>query len=91
MSRSTTNASKRRDGKNRILIVDDNQANCELLDAYLADVDCEIAFAADGKEALAQIATFQPDLILLDLGFPSFLGIELPPGQLLDLHRAARR
>ena len=63
--------------KNRILIVDDNQANCELLDAYLAEVDCEIAFAADGKEALAQVSTFRPDLILLDVMMPKLSGFEV--------------
>ena len=34
---------------NRILIADDNQANCELLDAYLADLDCEVDFAGDDQ------------------------------------------
>jgi CheY-like chemotaxis protein len=63
--------------KYRILIVDDNQANCELLDAYLAEVDCEIAFAADGKEALAMVATFRPDLILLDVMMPKLSGFEV--------------
>lgn len=63
--------------KNRILIVDDNQANCELLDAYLAEVDCEIAFATDGKEALSQIDSFKPDLILLDVMMPKLSGFEV--------------
>jgi two-component system, OmpR family, alkaline phosphatase synthesis response regulator PhoP len=57
--------------------VDDNQANCELLDAYLAEVDCEIAFAADGKEALSQIDSFKPDLILLDVMMPKLSGFEV--------------
>ena len=34
--------------KPRILIADDNQANAELLEAYLADCDYELAFACDG-------------------------------------------
>jgi len=63
--------------KNRILIADDNQANCELLEAYLVDVDCEIAFAADGKEALDQSAKFKPDLILLDVMMPKLSGFEV--------------
>jgi CheY-like chemotaxis protein len=63
--------------KNRILIVDDNQANCELLDAYLSGLDCEIAFASDGKEALAQVAAFKPDLILLDVMMPKLSGFEV--------------
>lgn len=76
MSQATTKSS-RPTGKNRILIADDNQANCELLDAYLADIDCEIAFAADGKEALARVDDFQPDLILLDVMMPKLSGFEV--------------
>lgn len=63
--------------KNRILIVDDNQANCELLDAYLAEIECEIAFAADGLDALAKVDSFQPDLILLDVMMPKLSGFEV--------------
>ncbi len=62
---------------NRILIVDDNQANCELLDAYLAEVKCVIAFASDGKEALAQVVAFRPDLVLLDVMMPKLSGFEV--------------
>ena len=32
---------------NRILIADDNPANCELLQAYLEEVDCQIELAID--------------------------------------------
>ena len=35
---------------NRVLIADDNAANCELLEAYLAQLDCEIEFATDGQD-----------------------------------------
>ena len=63
--------------KYRILIVDDNQANCELLDAYLAEIDCAIEFAGDGKEALAKVASFRPDLILLDVMMPKLSGFEV--------------
>jgi CheY-like chemotaxis protein len=63
--------------KNKILIADDNQANCELLEAYLADIDCEIEFAADGKETLEKVASFRPDLILLDVMMPKLSGFEV--------------
>jgi CheY-like chemotaxis protein len=63
--------------KNRILVADDNQANCDLLEAYLADVDCELAFAHDGREALARVADFRPDLILLDVMMPKLNGFEV--------------
>ncbi|MCP3696313.1 MAG: response regulator [Planctomycetaceae bacterium] len=62
---------------NKILIADDNQANCELLEAYLASVDCEVAVAVDGQDALDKVADFQPDLILLDVMMPKLSGFEV--------------
>lgn len=61
----------------RVLIADDNLQNCELLDAYLADEPYEIAMAYDGQEALAKVAEFQPDLILLDIMMPKLSGYEV--------------
>lgn len=61
----------------RILIADDNPTNVELLEAYLAGVDCEIASAADGQETLDQVRQFQPDLILLDIMMPKLSGFEV--------------
>jgi CheY-like chemotaxis protein len=63
--------------KNKILIADDNQANCELLEAYLAEVDCTVEIANDGQETLDKITSFQPDLILLDIMMPKFSGFEI--------------
>ena len=62
---------------NRILIADDNQANCELIEAYLADVDCDIEIAVDGQDTLAKVTSFQPDLILLDVMMPKLSGFEV--------------
>jgi two-component system, OmpR family, alkaline phosphatase synthesis response regulator PhoP len=64
-------------GTSKILIADDNQANCELLEAYLAGVDCEIEFAVDGQDTLDKVASFQPDLILLDVMMPKVSGFEV--------------
>jgi two-component system, OmpR family, alkaline phosphatase synthesis response regulator PhoP len=61
----------------KILIADDNQPNVELLEAYLAEVDCEIAVAADGRETLEKVAQFKPDLILLDIMMPKLSGFEV--------------
>ena len=63
--------------KPRILIADDNQANVELLEAYLAEIDCEIAIAADGQETIEQVAAFQPDVLLLDVMMPTLSGFEV--------------
>ena len=61
----------------KILIADDNEANCELMEAYLAGIDCETAIAIDGKDTLEKVVSFQPDLILLDIMMPKYNGFEV--------------
>ena len=61
----------------RILIADDNEPNRELLEVYLADVDCEIATAVDGADTLEKVASFEPDIILLDIMMPKLSGFEV--------------
>ncbi len=62
---------------NRILIADDNAANRELLEAYLASVDCEIEMAVDGQDTLDKVESFRPDLLLLDVMMPKLSGFEV--------------
>ena len=61
----------------RVLIADDNQQNCELLEAYLAGGDYDIVFAADGRQTLDRVAEQAPDLILLDIMMPKLSGYEV--------------
>ena len=63
--------------KSRILIADDNPTNVELLEAYLAGLDCELAVAVDGRDTLDKVAAFKPDLILLDIMMPKLSGFEV--------------
>ena len=60
-----------------VLVVDDNQENLELLQAYLEDIDCEAVSARDGLEALDIISGNPPDLILLDVMMPKMSGFEV--------------
>jgi two-component system alkaline phosphatase synthesis response regulator PhoP len=60
-----------------ILVVDDNQQNRELLQAYLEDMDCRTIPAGDGPEALKIITEDPPDLILLDVMMPKMSGFEV--------------
>ncbi|MEX0728395.1 MAG: response regulator [Planctomycetaceae bacterium] len=61
----------------KILIADDNQQNCELLDAYLSGEGYEIEMAYDGEEALHKVASFGPDIVLLDIMMPKLSGYEV--------------
>ena len=60
-----------------ILVVDDNQQNLELLQAYLEDIDCTTIPAHDGLQALDIVRKNPPDLILLDVMMPKMSGFEV--------------
>lgn len=60
-----------------ILIVDDNPANVDILQARLAAQGFQILTASDGEEALATAREKQPDLILLDIMMPKLDGLEV--------------
>jgi class 3 adenylate cyclase len=61
----------------RILIVDDNETNRDILMARLGPQGYELKQAADGEEALAAARELLPDLILLDVMMPKIDGIEV--------------
>jgi class 3 adenylate cyclase len=59
----------------RLLVVDDNPANLEVLETRLARQGYEIVTARDGDEALVAAREHTPDLILLDVMMPGRDGI----------------
>src|SRR3989338_3532848 len=61
----------------RILIVDDNKVNIELLRAQLKPYNYLLDTALDGEEALLKIAKDPPDMVLLDLMMPKISGYEV--------------
>jgi putative two-component system response regulator len=61
----------------RVLIVDDNPTNVELLFAQLKPYGYELEKAFDGEDALKKIEVRAPDLILLDLMMPRLSGYEV--------------
>ncbi len=61
----------------RILIVDDNETNRDILMTRLEKHGYELLQAADGEEALASAIAHLPDLILLDVEMPKLDGFEV--------------
>ena len=61
----------------KILIVDDEPFNLDLLEQELADYDYAIERAGDGVEALEKTQSFEPDVILLDYMMPRMNGLEV--------------
>jgi CheY-like chemotaxis protein len=61
----------------RILVVDDNNANLRLLAFLLERRGYEVRTAEDATQALAVMAAWTPRLILLDLQLPGIGGLEL--------------
>ena len=61
----------------RILIVDDERPNRQLLEVMLAPEGFRLLTAASGEEALAIVAQQPPDLILIDVLMPRMDGYEV--------------
>jgi two-component system cell cycle response regulator len=59
-----------------VLVVDDNEQNLELIQAYLEDLGCRILAARDGLETLKIVEAEEPDLILLDVMMPRMSGFQ---------------
>jgi two-component system, cell cycle response regulator DivK len=54
----------------RILVVEDQEDNRQIIRDMLAGTDYEITEAENGEEALAAVAKQRPDLILIDIQLP---------------------
>ena len=61
----------------KILIVDDEPNIVISLEFLMKKEGFEIAVAVDGDEALAKVASFKPDLVLLDVMMPKKSGFEV--------------
>lgn len=61
----------------RILVVDDQTANIQVVGSVLGKLGHEIIPASDGPTALRRLALRPPDLILLDLLMPEMDGCEV--------------
>ena len=64
-------------GAARILVVDDEPNIAELLSAALTLEGYEVGLAATGAEAIDQVRSFRPNLVMLDVMLPDFDGTEV--------------
>ncbi len=48
-----------------ILVVDDEPDNFDVIETLLNEPDYQLHYAANGQEAMANLDTFNPNLILL--------------------------
>jgi DNA-binding NtrC family response regulator len=61
----------------RILIVDDEPFNLDLLAQELREMGYAVERARDGVEALARVESYRPDLVLLDYMMPGMSGLDV--------------
>ena len=61
----------------RVLVVDDDPALLRLLAMRLSAVGYEVAAAESGEKAIAQVPTFQPNLVITDLRMDGMDGMAL--------------
>ena len=64
-------------GKQKILIVDDDENIAELISLYLSKECFDTKIVYNGEDALAAFDTYQPNLILLDLMLPGIDGYQV--------------
>ena len=63
--------------KAKILVVEDDKAVRNLITTTLETQNYQYHTAEKGSEALLEAVSFQPDVMLLDLGLPDMDGIEI--------------
>jgi CheY-like chemotaxis protein len=60
--------------KRRILIVEDNEMNRDMLSRRLARLEFEVEVAVDGEEGVAKATALVPDLVIMDMSLPKLDG-----------------
>ena len=61
----------------RILVIDDELLNHQLVAKALESLDCQLSFAEDGTSGLARARTLRPDVIITDVMMPDINGYEV--------------
>ncbi len=73
------------DGARGVLVVDDDPDIRAFVSELLVDEGYDVRAAANGRDALAVLATWRPDVILLDLMMPEMDGWAFLASQRLNL------
>ena len=61
----------------RILVIDDEPINHQLVSRALVSLQCEMHFAENGKNGIAQARSLKPDVIITDVMMPDITGYEV--------------
>ena len=61
----------------KVLVVDDNPADVELIKAYLEDAFDQVCCVTDSRRVEAEFAAFEPDVVVLDIHMPPPDGFEV--------------
>jgi len=61
----------------RVLIVEDQLQVAEMVRDVLTSLGYESESAPNGREALHRVASYRPDVVLLDLSLPGMSGVEV--------------
>ncbi len=60
----------------KILLVEDNEVNSDMLSRRLAKKNFDVSIARDGEEGIEKAFALKPDIILMDLSLPKIDGWE---------------
>ena len=60
----------------RIVLIEDNETNRDMLSRRLTRRSFDIVMAPDGEEGIVSAGTHKPDLILMDISLPGVSGWE---------------
>ena len=60
----------------KLLIVDDEIEICDFLKSFFEDRDFRVAVANNGTQALEQMDSFHPEVVLLDIQMPGMDGLQ---------------
>lgn len=63
--------------KSKILIVEDDTAICSLIRTTLDTQDYQYHTARNGAEAMIEAVSYNPDVVILDLGLPDMDGVDI--------------